>query len=166
MNRYVEFRDGAGLIRLEAVMPGVIRCVHTMEGRVAPPSALVDGNGVPRDMSDCFSIERKGADVALRAGSLRVCWDSEMRRLAWTDAATGELLLQEDGHGLAPVDVVRYTTGGEAPVVDKVKTVDGERSFIRNLKPVKDRQAWRGTLRLRFAPGEGIHGFGQGEEGV
>lgn len=166
MDKYLEFKPGAGLMRLEAVMPGVIRCVHTMEDRVAPPSVIVDAAGVPDGMGAFASVERAGEDVALRAGNLHVKWDAVTGRLTWTDISTGKTLLREGGHALTEQDVVRYTTGGEAPVIEKVKTVDGERSAIRNLKPVKDRRAWRATLCLDFAPGEGVHGFGQGEEGV
>ena len=166
MEKYIEFNAGAGLIRLEAVMPGVIRCVHTMEAAVAPPSALVDGAGIPADAGDFCSIEHDDGGASLRAGGLAVRCDAATGLLTWRDAATGETLLREGGHELAAQDVVRYTTGGEAPVIERVRTVDGERSFIRNLKPVADRRAWRATLRLRFAPGEGVHGFGQGEDGV
>lgn len=37
--------------------------------------------------------------------------------------------------------MVRYTTGGEKPIINRVKTVDGERNFIQNLKPEKVREA-------------------------
>ena len=161
----MEFRAGAGLIRLEAVMPGVIRVVHTMADVVAPPSAIASGEGVPAERDAFWSVKRDGDGGALRSGDLCAAYDASTGCVTWSEAG-GAVLLREAGHELTPQDVVRYTTGGEAPVIDKVKTVDGERSFIRNLKPVQDRRAWRATLRLRFAPDEGIHGFGQGEEGV
>ena len=165
MDRYIEFKTAAGLIRLEAVMPGVIRVIHTMADTVAPPSAIVNGEGIPEGQGEYWSAERAGKGGALRSGGLCAAYDASAGCITWSEAGGAELL-REAGHALEPREVVRYTTGGEAPVIDKVRTVDGERSFIRNLKPVKDRQAWRATLRLRFAPDEGIHGFGQGEEGV
>ena len=68
-------------------------------------------------------------------------FDRETGKLTWTSG--GRTLLREAGHELIPEDVVRYTTGDEPPVIHRVKTVDGERSFIQNLRPVRVRQACR-----------------------
>ena len=32
---------------------------------------------------------------------------------------------------MTKIDVVRYTTGGEKPIINRVKTVDGERNFVK-----------------------------------
>ena len=55
------------------------------------------------------------------------------------------ILLEEGPKELEKIDVMRYTTGGEAPVINRVKTVDGERNFIQNLKQVADHQAYKGS---------------------
>lgn len=154
---HIDFQLNPGMLRLQAVMPGVIRCVHTLKSRIDPPSALVET--LP-EMNGEVEILPDG----LRAGSLTARFDREAGRLTWTSG--DDTLLQEAGHELMPEDVVRYTTGDEAPVVRRVKTVDGERSFIQNLRPVRDRQAYRAKLRFDFQPEEGIYGLGQGEEGV
>ena len=166
MERYIELKTRQGLLRLEAVMPGVIRCAHTGEAAVASPSELVDGAGIPADLGDFWSARRDGDAATLRAGDLEVCFDGRDERLTWRDAGTGERLLREAGHVLTAQDVVKYTTGREAPVVERVKTVDGERNFIKNLKPTVDRRAWRAKLCFDFAPDEGVYGLGQAEEGV
>ena len=165
MERYFELNTKAGLLRLEAVMPGVIRCVHTMEDGVAAPSALVDGNGVPPCDTPFWDVREDEAAVELRSGNLVARYDRQTGLLSWREA-DGASLLREAGHELTAQDVIRYTTGGEAPVIDRVRTVDGERNFIRNLRPEVDRQATRAKLCFDFAPDEGIYGLGQGEEGV
>lgn len=166
MKNSVDIRTSIGLMRLEPVMPGVIRCVHTAEERVAEPSALVDREGrTPMDAAR-VSVCEDEREARVTAGGLCACCDRATGRLTWRDASSGDVLLREAGHELTAQDVVKYTTGGEAPVVERVRTVDGERSFIRNLKPVVDRCAWRAKLRFAFAADEGIFGLGQGEEGV
>ena len=59
-----------------------------------------------------------------------------------------------------------YTTGDEEPVIRRVRTVDGDRNFVENLRPVEDHMACRAKLCFRFEDGEQIHGLGQGEEGI
>lgn len=166
MKNYIEFQAREGLIRLEAIMPGVIRCVHTKESTVKDDSMLVDGTGIPASMGDFFEIEETKSGVALRSGNLIAIFNKDSEKLRWMDDETGETLLREGGHELTGQNVVRYTTGGEAPIVDRVKTVDGERNFIKNLKPVIDRKAYRAKLRFEFAEDEGIYGLGQAEEGI
>ncbi|MFR3947386.1 MAG: hypothetical protein ACLTZM_10075 [Ruminococcus sp.] len=61
---------------------------------------------------------------------------------------------------------MRYTTGGEKPVINRVKTVDGERNFIQNLKPEKVRDGYRARVFFDWKEEEEIHGLGQAEEGI
>ncbi|MBR1558751.1 MAG: DUF5110 domain-containing protein [Clostridia bacterium] len=153
----MDIRYKNGLLRLEAVMPGVIRCVHTLKDVVAPPSELI----VPYEACD-----GSPAPDGLRSGSLEVSFDGATGRLTWKNSDTGHLLLREAGHELTAQAVIRYTTGGEAPVIRRVKTVDGERNFIENLKPEADRTAYRAKLFFDFFEDEGVYGLGQGEDGV
>ena len=162
----VEFRIGDGLMRLEAVMPGVIRCVHTQADAIKAPSALVDVENLPDCGGDFFETALDDGAVRVRSGDLSATFDRTSGRLTWRDEGAGACLLREAGHELTAQDVIRYTTGGEALEIERVKTVDGERNFIKNLKPVVDRRAWRAKLRFDFAPDEGIYGLGQAEEGV
>ncbi len=165
MGKTIEFRAGDGLYRLEAVLPGVIRCVHTKEEAVAAPSMLLQMEA-PEAAGDFAACGSDAACCHLRSGGLSATFDRATGRLAWRDEASGEPLLREAGHELTAREVIRYTTGGEPPVIDRVKTVDGERNFIRNLKPTVDRRAWRAKLYFDFGEDEGIYGLGQGEEGV
>lgn len=153
----IEISGNPGTIRLETVMPGVIRCVHTLRADFEAPSELVafDSNS---------DFDSEALPDGVRAGELTARADAQNGCLAWY---TGDrLLIREDPHMLIEQDVVRYTTGDEPPVIERVKTVDGERSFIKNLRPVADHKALRAGLKFRFAEDEGIYGLGQGENGV
>ncbi len=67
---------------------------------------------------------------------------------------------------LTTIPVMRYDTGFEEPVIERIKTVDGERSFIKNLKETVDHYAYNAKVYLRFDKEEGIYGLGQGEDGI
>lgn len=164
MDRIIDIRRGEDTIRLEAVAPGIIRCVHTREARVAAPSMLVEPSAF-QPQGDYWTLERDEKQVRLTSGELTAAYDLSTDRLTWL-RADGTALLREAGHELTAQDVIRYTTGGEPPVIERVKTVDGERNFVKNQRPVVDRRAWRAKLCFDFAPDEGIFGLGQGEEGV
>ena len=71
MKSVIEFNTGRGLYRLEAVLPGVIRCVHTLKARVAAPSELVDAARLSRDREAFSDCGQDAARVWLRAGALR-----------------------------------------------------------------------------------------------
>ena len=77
-----------------------------------------------------------------------------------------EILLSEGKKEFIRIPVMKYTTGDEEPVIDRVKTVDGERNFIKNLKEVFDHEALQGRLYFEFRDDEHIHGLGQAEEGI
>ncbi len=166
MNQMIEFKAPDGLYRLEAVLPGAIRVVHTKEDHIAPPSMLFQAPELPEGVGAFADGGQDEKCVWLRSGNLRAEYDRASGRLAWRRADDGEVLLREAGHVLSAQDVIRYTTGGEAPVIERVKTVDGERNFIKNLKPTVDRRAWWARLCFDFSPDEGIYGLGQGEDGV
>lgn len=63
-------------------------------------------------------------------------------------------------------DIYRFTTGDEEPVIRVEKTVDGQRTYIENLKEVYDRTAWQAELKLDLQDDEHIFGFGQDEDGL
>ncbi len=77
----------------------------------------------------------------------------------------GRTLLQLAGWEMAEKDVIRYTTNGEPPEVEVVKTVDGQRTRIKNLAAHVDRAAYAGSVSFRLGESEGVYGFGQDEEG-
>lgn len=152
-----------GIVAVEAVSDTILRCVYTKNGVVREPSELVERR-VDGPVSCKVSETEKM--VTLSTGKVQAEIDRKSGACRFTQKDTGRLYLREAGKSLSPVDVIHYTTGDEAPVIDRVKTVDGERNFIRNLKPVLDRKAYRGKLSFDWAEDEAIHGLGQGEEGI
>ena len=89
MKSVIEFSAGKGLYRLEAVLPGVIRCVHTLKAQVAPPSELVDAARLSRDRDAFSDCGQDAARVWLRSGELRAEYDKDAGRLTWMNAETG-----------------------------------------------------------------------------
>ena len=60
--------------------------------------------------------------------------------------ADGSVWLEQNKADLTRIDVVHYNTGGEKPIINRVKTVDGERNFIQNLKAEKVRDGYRARV--------------------
>ncbi|MCR5788284.1 MAG: DUF5110 domain-containing protein [Lachnospiraceae bacterium] len=104
--------------------------------------------------------------VRISDGTLFVTVKEEGLVLCWGRASDDSVLLSEAGREFIRVPVMKYTTGDEEPVIERVKTVDGERNFIKNLRAEADHEAMQGRLYFSFAANEHIHGFGQGEDGV
>lgn len=75
-------------------------------------------------------------------------------------------LLSIVAFSLAEIDVVKYSTMGEQPRIEVVKTVDGQRTQIANLRPFIDRQAYTGKVSFSISQDTGIFGLGQDEQGV
>lgn len=152
-------------ILIEAVREDIIR-VRQSAGRVKEvPSLLVE--------EAVFSGDRPEAEIKKEEGKLLFCLKKltaevceKTGAVTWRMRGDGRRLLAENGRSLVEKPVYKYTTGGEAPVIDRVKTVDGERNFIKNLKKVEDRKAYRGKLNFLFEEGERIYGLGQAEEGI
>lgn len=65
----------------------------------------------------------------------------------------------------SPRDIYRSVADGE-PIVRVIQTVDGQRTFIENLKEEFDRRAWKAVVSIDFEPDEHIFGLGQDEDGV
>ena len=74
--------------------------------------------------------------------------------------ADGSKWLSQKKPELTETDVIHYNTGDEEPIINRVKTVDGERNFIQNLKAEKVRTAYRGKLFFTWKEDEEIHGLG------
>ena len=64
-----------------------------------------------------------------------------------------------------PREIYKSRPDGD-PIVKVIQTVDGQRTFIENLKTEYDRRGWRVTLTIAFEPEEHIYGLGQDEDGV
>ncbi len=148
--------NGAGASRLES---------EAYDRLFGPKESLIIDESVHKEKRSNIFLDKREGGTLVSDGELSafVCGDG--LRLEWRDES-GKCLLKEGGKEFIKIPVMRYTTGGEKPLIERVKTVDGERNFIKNLKEEKDHEALRGRLYFEFDKGEGIHGFGQAEEGV
>lgn len=148
---------------VEAAAPNIIRIVYTGSDAVREDSCLVEGR---EGWQAELQVQKQEDRVVIASERLIVEIMRETGSCRWMQREDGRLLLQEGEKSLTEIDVMKYQVEGEAPVVRRVKTVDGERNFIENLTRKKDRRAYRGRLGFRFGSGEGIYGLGQGEEGI
>ncbi len=162
-NHYVQIKDEAINIRLIPVTDEIIRCVVSKNPiEDDTDSYLIEKKEFPPVH---FEVKKDGESLLLRTEKVCVSFDRKDCTLTWMHPDK-EVWLQEDGWDLSQKDVLRYTTGGEEPQIERVKTVDGERNFIRNLKPVRDRKAYEAKLFFRWKKDEEIYGLGQGEDGI
>ncbi len=118
---------------------------------------------VSPDILPSFSEDEE--EILLSGGGILALVKKDGLSITWKER-NGGILLREGGKEFTEIPVMKHTTGNEAPVIDRVKTVDGERNFIKNLKEVEDHRALQGRLYFSFAEDEHIYGLGQAEEGV
>ena len=163
---YAEFTREMFFLRLIPMEEEVFQCVFSQEPIAETESAFIDRTAfapVP------YSIEETEHSFQIRTSRVQAEVLKADGRIAWTrlaDSRGSYILLEEGRKELEKIDVMRYTTGDEAPVINRVKTVDGERNFIQNLKQAADHQAYKGRLHFRWQAEEGIYGLGQAEEGI
>ena len=159
--------DEAGEVEIviEAVREDIIRVRQAREKVKDMPSFLVEENIREREKPEAVIREEEGK-IFLGLKKLTAEVSADTGIITWRMSESGKKLLTENGRSLVEKPVYKYTTGEEAPVIDRVKTVDGERNFIKNLKKVEDRKAYRGKLNFLFDKEEKIYGLGQAEEGI
>lgn len=116
--------------------------------------------------TDSLIIENEVNDITAEDCLIETEISQDYSSVIYKNRETGEIFLKEKKKTLVETPVYKYTTGDENAVVDRVKTVDGERNFIKNLETVVDRTAYRGKIEFEFADDEGIYGLGQGEDGI
>ena len=179
---YIDIQGRKLRYRLQKAGKNRIRVICTAGEEPAEPSGIITAaesallNAGP-GLQDTVVLHAEKTDeqektagtagtVCFRNGNLEVRVDPDTEKFTWYDCGREQLLFCEDGKELCREDVVRFTTGDEEPVVERVKTVDGERSFIKNLKPETVRQAYRAKLFFKFADDENLYGLGQGEDGA
>lgn len=160
---YVELEAGGIRQRLIPVTDRIIRCLASKkEIHQDGESLIIEKKEYP---SVRFQTEETEDTVVLKTDRVGAVIEKETGRITWL-RPDGSCWLSEGGKELEERDVIRYTTGGEAPDIERVKTVDGERNFIRNLKPEAAGKAYRGRMYFRWKEDEEIHGLGQAEEGI
>jgi alpha-D-xyloside xylohydrolase len=104
--------------------------------------------------------------ICLQTEEIELEIDTLSGQFHWVSVTHGETLLKEKGKSLTSIPVLKYSTNNAPPKISRVKTVDGERNYIENLKPYEDRTAYRGKINFQWQEGEILHGLGQAEEGI
>ncbi len=167
-NKVLIEKDGERL-EISYVKRGIVHCRYGKEAFGTERSMLLDQRALEAVDKGCgidIKTEENADSVKISGGDVTATVSKEGLDITWNKSSDGSVLLKEGRKEFIQIPVMKYTTGGEAPVIDRVKTVDGERNFIRNLKEVEDHKAWQGRLYFNFADGEQIHGLGQAEEGI
>lgn len=152
-------------ILIEALREDIIR-VRQGVGRIKETSSFLVEEHAFSGKKPEAAIRKEGESLFFVLKNLTAEVSERTGAVTWRESESEKLLLAESGRSLVEKPVYKYTTGEEAPVIDRVKTVDGERNFIKNLKKVVDRNAYRGKLHFVFGEKEKIYGLGQAEEGI
>ena len=155
-----EIRRKDNLIKVEGIKDNIIRLVYTKNDSFDNNSPI----GIKAQEQADLKMSEKDGTFTADAGRLSVKINPENLNMQWN--SKGGRLFDVPSARLARTPVIHYTTGGEAPVIERVKTVDGERNFVKNLKAVEDHQAFRAKIFFDWAEDEGIRGLGQAEEGI
>ncbi len=161
--KYVEFQAAGMNYRLVPVTDEIIRCVISKtEISDVNDSLIIEKKEYPPVK---FQAEENKEKVIVSTDAVKAEVDRLSGAVCWKHP-DDSLWLDQYHADLTEIDVMRYTTGDEEPVINRVKTVDGERNFIQNLRAQKVRTGYRARLFFNWKEGEGIYGLGQAEEGI
>ena len=161
-----------GLFMISGIFRDIFRCVYTKESEPVSTSPIGIRACPMQELS--VSEQKDSGLLQIVGGNILLEIETGSGLFAWyrtEPSASGpksrsRLLLKEGEKELTPYMVQAWTTGGEKSIVRRVRTVDGDRNFIDNLRPVDDHRAYRAKLRFCWRSGEKIFGLGQGEEGI
>ncbi|MBQ7564674.1 MAG: DUF5110 domain-containing protein [Lachnospiraceae bacterium] len=160
-----KLRSQAGEFSIVPVTSNIIKCSFHPERLKEDRESMLVETGKNNDKIT-YDIFRDGRKENNRIIIDSITADIDLKDFSVKWSINGESMLCEGPKDFKNTDVMVYTTGDETPVIERVKTVDGERNFIKNLKEVKDHTALCGKFGFRFDEGEEIHGLGQGEGGI
>ena len=145
----MDINTSGGAWRFQSAAKDILRCTFSIDSDTAAKARLVREEVLALlDEPEGFRIQKHadGAEIQITLPNQQTVVIAEST--------------------LTPVDVVRYTTGGEPPRVEIVKTVDGQRTQISNLHAVTERQAYTGTVGFQIPKSAAIFGLGQDETGI
>ena len=140
---YVQFEAGKLTYRVVPVTEEIIRMIVSgKEIKEAQDSLIIEKKEYPEVD---FSAEENAGSIIVK--TVKVCAEINTASgdIIWKHADGSKWLSQKKPE-LTETDVIHYNTGDEEPIINRVKTVDGERNFIQNLKAEKVRTAYRGKL--------------------
>ena len=153
-------------LELSYISSSIIHCRYGKGELSAVRSIITDDRAGRIDESIDIALETNEDSAIVSGGIISAEVSGDDLHIKWSRTSDGSTLLQEGIKEFIRIPVMKYTTGDEAPVIDRVKTVDGERNFIDNLKSIEDHKAYRARIHFQWEQKEQIHGLGQGEEGI
>ncbi len=177
---WVDLTCDAGRMRIYGITQDIMRCVYTLEEEIKEDSPL----RIRVSPGQKLSVMEADGSLDICTDRVRLRIDKETSGFTWYRRRYGEeknnplltedekelqedqLLLTEGGKELQRKRVQIWSTSGEAPVIRRVRTVDGDRNFIDNLRSSEGKEAYQAKLFFRWQEGEQIHGLGQGEDGI
>ncbi len=146
----MKYKIGEYTLILQYVKNNVLRCTLTKNSDVKNKSWLVQ-DSVFKQLHD-----------AAEPSSVYTVFDDEQIVFKLLKKE----LLKMTAFSLDEIDVVKYSTLGEEPRIEVIKTVDGQRTQIGNLRAYTDRKAYTGKVTFAIPQDTGIFGLGQDEDGV
>lgn len=152
-----------GMMIVYPVREDILRIAYTEKETIKDPTELIE-KAAREEV--CCEFAEDDSTVIVNTARVRAVIDKKTGTVRYEQAETGSLYTEETAKTLEQEDVIHYTTGGEAPRIERIRTVDGERNVVKNLKQVTDRTAYRAKVHFAWAEDEAIHGLGQGEEGI
>ena len=138
-----------GFWRFQSAGKNILRCTFSKTAKIADESRLVRREVIAHLQDPAVS-------------GIRAEREGDIIRLLLPNGCALEIV----EYTLTPTDVIRYTTGDESPRVEIVKTVDGQRTQISNLRPAVVRWAYTGMVGFQIPKSIDLFGLGQDETGV
>ncbi len=158
----VQLNTKHGLLVVEGMKENIFHCVYTRKNMPSIDSPLEIGIRP----SVCLEVQETGHAYRISSKKIELEIDKESTDFLWRESNTGRVLLEEGHKELTEIPYVIHKIEGDKPDIQRVTTVDGERNFINNLKPVQHHMAYKGKISFKFQTDEHIYGLGQGEEGI
>lgn len=127
---YVQFEAGKLTYRVVPVTEEIIRMIVSgKEIKEAQDSLIIEKKEYPEVD---FSAEENAGSIIVK--TVKVCAEINTASgdIIWKHADGSKWLSQKKPE-LTETDVIHYNTGDEEPIINRVKTVDGERNFIQNV---------------------------------
>ena len=148
----------AGRLQVDFVTDRIarVRATKNADWSKAPSLMRVEVDEVPGRIR----VKESPDAIELRSAKLVVRIDRASEAVSYFDADGKPLLTEHPSQPRAfeRVDVIKSLA--DPASVTKVTTVDGERERVGKYIQRKDREAWKGAVKFRFADDEALYGLG------
>lgn len=134
-------------MKFQPVADNILQVVYSKGDREHTPGAQILTKIGEEQIQKCeISVEEKDGNLVFWTGDRNV-------------------FARQTEVSLTPKEIFRYTFSGNAPVIVRKKTIDGERAFVENADTVKVADAYEGKISFQLCEDEAVYGLGQQENG-